>query len=264
MKICVIALLSGIGAAALITGIPALAADQSVAAAAGNTWNPAQVSIAPGEKVTWSNATGIPHNVCVAKPGDTPGPAAASCTEFRNSDPSTAGWSDAHAFPTAGTYAFVCQAHLSTMQGTVVVGDGSGTTTTTTTTTGPGTTTTETTPTQTQTGTTPTQTAPANDTTVPRFTTAIKRRAGRRALTLRFGSSEAGRLEATVFRRPPRGRSFARIGKVSLKVSPGANTLTVPRKAAGTLRSGAYRIRLVLVDAAGNRSAARVLIFKLA
>jgi hypothetical protein len=147
------------------------------------------------------------------------------------------------------------------MKGTVVVGDG-GTTTTTTT----STTTTETTPTQTQTqtSTTPTQTTPAMDTTAPRFTTAIKRRAGRRALRLAFGASEAGRLEATVFRRAPRRRSFARVGQASLDVRAGSNTLTVPRKAAGALRSGAYRIKLALVDSSGNRSATRVLVFKLA
>jgi hypothetical protein len=155
------------------------------------------------------------------------------------------------------------------MKGTVMVGSGGTTTTTTTTTTGTttsgtGTTTTETTPTPTQTSTTPTQTTQAADTTAPRFTSAIKRRAGRGPLTLRFGSTEAGRVEATVFRRPPRRRLFARVGKVSLKVRSGANTLTVPRNAGGGLRSGAYRVRLVLVDAAGNRSATRVLAFKLA
>jgi hypothetical protein len=67
-----------------------------------------------------------------------------------------------------------------------------------------------------------------------------------------------------VFRRPPHRRSYARVGQASMKVSSGRNTLTVPRKAAGTLRIGAYRVRLALLDAAGNRSATRLLIFKLA
>jgi hypothetical protein len=49
-----------------------------------------------------------------------------------------------------------------------------------------------------------------------------------------------------------------------MKVSSGANTLTVPHKAAGTLRSGSYRVSLTLVDAAGNRSLTRLLSFKLA
>jgi hypothetical protein len=49
-----------------------------------------------------------------------------------------------------------------------------------------------------------------------------------------------------------------------MKVSSGANTLTVPRKAAGTLRSGSYRVKLTLVDTAGNRSLPRLFNFKLA
>jgi plastocyanin len=274
MKVWVTALLAGVGAAALLTGIPASAADQSVQAGAF-TWDRSQVNIAPGEKVTWSNPAGIAHNVCVAKPGDTLDATAASCTEFRNGDPSIdwSAYTNAHTFTTAGTYSFECQVHPTTMNGTVVVGSGGGggTTTTSTTTTGTGTNTgTGTTPTQTQTSTTPTQTqtstqtTPARDTTAPRFTTTIKRRATRRTLTLTFSSSEAGHLDATVFRRPPHGHSFARIGHASLKVRSGANTVTVPRRAAGTLRSGAYRVKLGLVDAAGNHSGTRVLTFKLA
>jgi plastocyanin len=268
MKVWLTALLAGVGAAALVAGIPALAANQTVAATAGNHWNPTQVNIAPGEQVTWSNgSTVVAHNVCVAKPGDTPTGDPLSCTEFRSGDTST-NWSQSHPFPTAGTYQFICQNPMHTgMTGTVVVGTTTTTTTTGTTTTGTtttGTTPTATTPTQTQTGTTPTQTTQATDTAAPRFTTAIKRRAGRKSLTLIFGSSEAGRLEATVLRRAPRGRTFVRVGTASLKVRSGANTLTVPRNAGGGLRSGAYRVKLALVDAAGNRSPARLLTFKIA
>jgi plastocyanin len=280
MRVWLTALLAGVGAAALVAGIPALAADQTVTAGS-SSWSRTTVNIAPNEQVTWSSSSANAHNICVARPGDTldtdplHSTDPASCTEFRNGDPGT-GWSASHTFPTAGTYAFECQAHPGSMHGSVVVGTGGGTTTTTTTTTGTGTTTTtttttgtgptpsDTTPTQTQTGPTLTQTTQAADTTVPRFTTAIKRRAGRKSLTLTFGSSEAGRLEATVFRRAPRARTFARVGKASLKVRSGANTLTVPRNAGGGLRSGAYRVRLALVDAAGNRSPARLVVFKIA
>jgi plastocyanin len=281
MKVWLTALLAGVAAAALVAGIPALAADQTVTAQAGNHWSSTQVNIAPGDKVTWSNPSGIAHNVCVAKPGDVLDPmSAASCTEFRNGNPS-ATWSappaNEHTFPTIpadATYTFECQAHPGSMYGTIVVGNGSGTTTTTTmptgttttstTTTGTGTTPTDTIPTQTQTGTTLTQTTATGDAKVPRFTTAIKRRAGRKTLTLTFGSSEAGRLEATVFRRPPQRRSFARVGTASLKVRSGPNALTVPRNAGGGLRSGAYQVKLALVDAAGNRSPTRLLSFKIA
>jgi plastocyanin len=271
MKVWLTALLAGVGAAALATGIPALAADQTVTGS-GSSWKQTNVNIAPGQTVAWSNGGGT-HNVCVAKPGETPTTDAASCTEFINGPPS-ASWStytNDHKFDTAGTYHFICQNPAHTMmKGTVVVGTTTTTTMTTTTTgtattgTGTGTTTTQTTPTQTQTGTTPSQTTSATDTTAPRFTTAVKRRAGSRVLALTFSSSEAGRLEATVFRRPPRGRSYARVGQASMKVTSGSNTLTVPRKAAGTLRSGSYRVKLALVDPAGNRSAARVLTFTIA
>jgi plastocyanin len=268
MKLWLSALLAGVGVAALVTGVPALALDQTVTANAAS-WNHTQVNIAPGEQVTWSNTSATLHNVCVGKPGDTLDLTPTSCTEFRNADPA-GHWSAAHTFATAGSYPFICQNPAHTMMtGTVVVGTTTTTTpttttTTVTTTTGTGTTPTDTTPTQTQTTTTPTQTTSAKDTTAPSFTTAIKRRAGRGALTLTFSSSEAGRLEATVFRRAPRSRSYARVGQASMKVSSGANTLTVPRKAAGTLRSGSYRVKLTLVDTAGNRSLPRLFNFKLA
>ncbi|MFL5841298.1 MAG: plastocyanin/azurin family copper-binding protein [Thermoleophilaceae bacterium] len=266
MKVWVTALLAGVAAAALVTGLPASAADQSVAAG-GIAWDRTRVDIAPGEKVTWSNKSDIAHNVCVAKPGTALSTSPESCTEFRNGDSTTdwSGYTNAHTFSSAGTYAFECQSHPATMQGIIVVGGGGATTTSTSTTpTGTGTTPTETAPTQTQTSTTPGLTTPVADTTAPRFTTAIKRRAGRKALTLAFGSSEAGRLEATVFRRPPHRRSYARVGQAAIRVSSGRNTVTVPRKAAGTLRRGAYRVKLALLDATGNRSAPRLLIFKLA
>jgi hypothetical protein len=40
--------------------------------------------------------------------------------------------------------------------------------------------------------------------------------------------------------------------------------VTLPPKATAGLRNGAYRISLVLADAAGNRSPARTFTFKLA
>jgi hypothetical protein len=70
-------------------------------------------------------------------------------------------------------------------------------------------------------------------------------------------------LHATVFRRPPGGRAFARISEASLHVTQGRNVVTLPRKT-GSLRSGAYRVKLQLVDAAGNKSAAKTLVVKIA
>ena len=44
----------------------------------------------------------------------------------------------------------------------------------------------------------------------------------------------------------------------------GKNVVTLPRKAGSSLRSGSYKVRLQLVDVAGNRSATKTLSFKLA
>ena len=279
MRLRVVPLAAGVAAAALVTGFPASAADQTVNAV-GTSWDKTSVSINVGETVTWANSSGFSHNICVAKPGGTPTALDnASCTEFRNGDPAN-GWSAPHMFATAGTYSFICQAHPLTMAGTVTVGGGGGGTTTTdtgtgTTTTSTSTTTTSTTttgtststtPTQTQTTateTTPTQSQPVDDMTAPAFTGKLRRRASRRSLVIELGSSEDATLKATVSRRAPSARSFTRLGRASLTVHAGRNVVTLPRKAGGGGRSGSYRVTLQLVDAAGNKSATRTLRFKL-
>jgi hypothetical protein len=92
----------------------------------------------------------------------------------------------------------------------------------------------------------------------------VKRGSGSKALSLQFGASEDGTLTATVFRKSPRGRKFARVGRATLNVRAGTNKVTLSRKVTGKLRVASYRITLALADAAGNRSAARTLKFKLA
>jgi plastocyanin len=256
MRKLLVALAAGFLTAVAVTGLPASAADTSVAAdSTNNKWNPPTPTVAPGDSVTFTNPGGGFHNVCVAKPGLDP---ASGCGEFRNGDPgpnwSGAGYTNTHTFATAGTYKFYCQVHTTSMEGTITVKPPDGT----------GTTNTETiTDTITQpTNTTPTNTAP--DTTAPAFTGKLRRKASRRSLILQLGSSEDATLDVAVFRRPPHGRSFAKVGKTSLKVKQGRNTVTVPRKAAGRVRSGAYRVTLKLVDAAGNHSRSRLLVFKVA
>ena len=100
--------------------------------------------------------------------------------------------------------------------------------------------------------------------TPPSFTGKLKRRSSRKSLIVELGSSEDATLDVTVYRRAPARHSFRRVGHASLTVHAGRNVVTLPRKAAGRPRSGAYRIRLVLVDAAGNHSPARTLRFKIA
>src|SRR3954453_11658605 len=130
MRTWVVALAAGVLAALVVSGLPASAADQSIATQAPNSWNPPSVTINVGESVTWSNASAGFHNVCVAKPGADP---SAGCTEFRNGNQGT-DWStytNSHTFTAPGTYKFQCQVHGSFMAGTVTVnGSGTGTTNT--------------------------------------------------------------------------------------------------------------------------------------
>jgi plastocyanin len=255
----------GVALALLVAGLPASAADQTINAQVPYGWDQTNVTINVGDTVTWANPGGGDHNVCVAKAGSQT--CSASDNQFRNGDPSVtwATYTNSYKFTTPGTYKFLCEVHaVYGMVGTITVNGTGGTTTTTTTGTGTGTTPTytQTTPTQTQTQT-QTQTTPA-DTTAPVFTGKLKRRASRKSLILDLGSSEDATLTATVFRRAPGKRTFARVGQASLDVHAGRNVVTLPRKASGKLRSGAYRVRLVLTDAAGNHSAPRTLVFKLA
>jgi plastocyanin len=245
----VAALGAGFLTAVAVASLPAAASDATVAATGQNRWSPDAVTIAPGEQVTWSNTSGVTHNIIVQ--GET----------LRDG----ANWSVSKTFPTAGTYTFYCSYHGG-MTGTVTVTNpatGTGTST------GTGTGTSTTPPPSTQpTGTTtvPTRTEPVTtpgDTTAPAFLSAPKRRTGRRSLIVELRSSEQAKLEATVYRRPPRGRAFRRVGAASLQVKEGRNVVTLPRTARGSLRSGAYRVRLQLVDATGNKSATRTLSFRL-
>lgn len=241
------ALVAGVVAAALVAGFPASAADTSVSAVSYTNWNPDPITVNVGDTVTWSNDTVYMHNVCVAAAGE---PAGTDCNEFRNGDPAVAWSGVAHTFNAAGTFHYECQLHTN-MKGTVtVVAPGGGTTTM-----------------DTGTGTSPTQTDTSSagvDDTAPRFTTSVKRRSSRSSLVLRFGASEDSMLKATVSRRAPRAHRFSRVGKAVMQVRAGSNVVTLPRSASGRIRAGAYRVVLVLVDAAGNRSPERVLVFKVA
>jgi plastocyanin len=236
--------LAGVAAAFAVAN--ASASDASIAAQE-SSWSPSSVTIKAGESVTWTNSGGF-HNVCVQKPGTT----GDTCDEFRNGEASTTWTSAAHTFSTPGTYAFFCEIHRgSGMTGTVTVEA-----TSTGTTPPPDTMPTDTT-------TTPTEQTTPTDTSAPAFVGTPKRRASRKSLVLEVRPSEQATLRATVFRRPPGGRSFARVSEASVRVKQGKNVVTLPRKT-GSLRSGAYRVRLQLVDAAGNKSLARTLSFKVA
>ncbi len=249
------ALAAGFLAALALSGFPASAANQSIVANddAGPVWKPNAVTIQAGESVTWATDGGF-HDVCVLKPGATGDNCDNSSTkEFKNGDPapSWSAYTNSHTFTTAGTYTFFCEVHKGDgMTGTITVTAAST-----------GTTTTETTQTMTTNTETGTQTTPVEDTTAPHFSPAPKRRASKRSIVLAFGSSEAAKLSVSVAWHAAGKHHFSHVGSATVGVKHGNNVVTVPRKAAGKLRAGSYRLTLRLTDASGNHSAAKTLTF---
>jgi plastocyanin len=77
-------------------------------------FDPAELSIAPGDTVTWVNDEGVPHDV--QKTGG-PGPEFSSGPEGGMSEGDTF----EHTFEDAGTYEYVCRVHAPGMAGTVTV-----------------------------------------------------------------------------------------------------------------------------------------------
>jgi plastocyanin len=101
--------------AAIAPAATASAADQTVQAvdAANGAWSPANVSVDAGDTVTWSFAgTGMAHNV----ESDSPNWTLASPISTNHPPVS-------YTFTAAGSYAFICRVHPTTMKGTVTVGN---------------------------------------------------------------------------------------------------------------------------------------------
>lgn len=79
-----------------------------------NRWSPENVTINPGETVTWSfDGTNGFHNVQSDSPN----------WSFRNGNADRGLPPASYTFSTAGTYTFVCEVHANTMRGTVTVGE---------------------------------------------------------------------------------------------------------------------------------------------
>jgi plastocyanin len=228
--------------------VPALASDKQINAS-GTSWSPDDVTVNPGDKVTISNPNGGNHDLYWkdGAPGH-PGPAP------NIGDTST--WSSERTFSDADvgkTFRFYCSVH-SDDQGVgmdgivrVVAAGGSGTTTTTNPPPGGTTTTSTTPPPPPPPGGTTTSTTPpppsGGDTTAPRATRA-RSSASRRGVTVRLTLSEAATVTLRVFRGP------RRVARRVFDVQSGAVKLRIRR----ALRPGRYRLRLTLVDDAGNRS----------
>jgi hypothetical protein len=98
------------------------------------------------------------------------------------------------------------------------------------------------------------------DETVPRFLSASLTPAQlRKRVLLRFSLSEAAKVTITIESLKPRKR----IARLTVASIAGANRKTIARKLAKRrLKAGRYRMTLVAVDAAGNRSKPKALLFR--
>ena len=103
-----------LAAGSTVAVMPARAADQTVTATSSNQFSPANVTVSPGETVTWTNAGGL-HNVKFDD-GSFEQPA----------DPSFSNWTVSGTFNSPGTFRYFCKAHGGPggagMSGTVTVG----------------------------------------------------------------------------------------------------------------------------------------------
>ena len=199
--------------------VPALATEHSVTAS-NNQFTPGDITIAPGDSVTWSQSEGS-HTVHFdGESSGTP-----LTTPYKRT------------FDAAGTYSYYCDPHKDQdMEGRVVVKalDTTGTTGTTTTTTT--TTTTETT----QTTTTPPP-PPVVSVRATRSSFCVRkgRRCRRPGVVLRITSDAPHRLEGRLSK--PNGR----FGSVAFDVPAGTRTVRFARTRDGRrLTRGRYSVKL--------------------
>jgi plastocyanin len=77
-------------------------------------FDPAEITVAPGDTVTWTNDEAVPHDVQKERG---PGP------DFNSGPEGGMGEGDKfeHTFDEPGTYEYVCRVHAPGMAGTVVV-----------------------------------------------------------------------------------------------------------------------------------------------
>jgi len=112
---------AGIGAAALLAGAPALAADVKLGGDNGElAFVPGTVTIKAGETVTWTNNAGYPHNIVFDEDEIPDGANAASLSheDYLNAK----GEQVSSTFKTPGSYSYYCEPHQGAgMQGKVIV-----------------------------------------------------------------------------------------------------------------------------------------------
>lgn len=227
---------------ALMLSPAAFAANQTVRTTATNTFVEKQVTIAPGETVTWMNEGGGTHNVHFDDD-----------SFVMPTSPSSSPWSVSRQFPQVGTYPYHCEVHGLAggigMSGTVVVSASGG-------------------------GPAPPggQPAPGGQTPIPDSTkpaTSITGRSTQRAakLFVRASMNEAGTLRATarvnvpsrlakVFRFKPVTRTVSANADVKLRLKLSKKALRTVRRALRQNRLKA-KVTVTAKDSAGNRTTAR-------
>jgi plastocyanin len=121
--------------AALGMALVALASPPAAAQAKGSTingtaqfkWEPANVTIKPGESVTFKVAGGPPHPVVSGDGSNPSGDNKFDASGCGIDKMGTVGASCTVKFPKAGTFPYFCQTHVSLgMKGTIQVGAGGG------------------------------------------------------------------------------------------------------------------------------------------
>jgi plastocyanin len=227
--------LAGLGCWAL----PALAADDAThgptITASNYSYEPATLTIAPGQTVTFANVEG-PHNFAFADgPQLPPDPV----------EPTDPAWDvpPQRTFDTPGSYAFLCEFHPTQMNGVITVQ-------------APGS------PTPTPTpppGSPPPPPPPGGDAPVEvrtlrvdgaTFCTRRGPRCRRPGVRVRIDLSRAAAVTGTLSRRAPRAARSRRFGTVRLgTVAAGPRTLRFTRTATGRrLRPGRYTLELTIAD----------------
>jgi plastocyanin len=129
-------LVAALGVALVALASPPAAAQAKGATVSGTAqfkWDPPNVTIKPGESVTFKVASGPPHPVGSGDGSNPQGDKKFDTSACGIDKMGTVGASCTVKFPKAGTYPFFCVTHVSLgMKGTIQVGAGSSQATTTT------------------------------------------------------------------------------------------------------------------------------------
>jgi plastocyanin len=224
------ALAAPLAALAMLAAAPAAHGQGAVVQAANGPpeapanfqWLPRDVTIKAGETVTWrfENADGL-HNV-ISQGGNW----SYRSGTFQEKHPPAS-----FAFSTPGVYKFVCEVHVSTMFGTVTVTDASGT------------------PPPPPPPPPPSEQPFPNDQSAPAFdvlrpvVSRVRATARRRGARVRFRLSEAARVTIRVKRGP------ITVARRAVNRRRGTHRVTIRG-----LRAARYRIEVLAIDLAGNRS----------